>query len=108
MLPIGFFAVGAMLAEKAEDGELPSRRRSRPVAARGRHPAGRSCPAPADAAAAPLIDLPASYLLIAAMPCGINSLLVAHIYGLDMEITAEAVTWSTAIVVGASLVSLFV
>ena len=32
-------------------------------------------------------------------------MVVAHAYGLDMEITAEAVTWSTAIVV-AALVSL--
>jgi hypothetical protein len=30
-------------------------------------------------------------------------MVVAHAYGLDMEITAEAVTWSTAIVVVASL-----
>jgi predicted permease len=40
------------------------------------------------------------------MPSGINSMVVAHAYGLDMEITAEAVTWSTAIVVAASMVSL--
>ena len=30
-------------------------------------------------------------------------MVVAHAYGLDMEITAEAVTWSTAIVVVAAL-----
>ena len=56
--------------------------------------------------AAPLIDLPAAYRLLSAMPTGLNSLVVAHAYGLDMEITAEAVTWSTAIVVGAALLSL--
>ena len=39
---------------------------------------------------------------------GLNSMVVAHAYGLDMEITAEAVTWSTAIVVAAALVSLLV
>jgi hypothetical protein len=37
---------------------------------------------------------------------GINSLVVAHAYGLDMEITAEAVTWSTSIVVAGALFSL--
>jgi predicted permease len=40
------------------------------------------------------------------MPSGLNSLVIAHAYGLDMEITAEAVIWSTAIVVGAALTSL--
>ncbi len=54
------------------------------------------------ALAAPLIDLPPAYLLMAAMPSGLNSLVVAHAYGLDMEITAEAVTWSTSIVVAAA------
>ena len=43
---------------------------------------------------------------MAAMPSGLNSLVVAHAYGLDMEITAEAVTWSTSIVVVAALLSL--
>ncbi len=56
--------------------------------------------------AAPLIHLPAPYRLLSAMPSGVNSMVVAHAYGLDMEITAEAVTWSTAIVVLASLASL--
>jgi len=56
--------------------------------------------------AAPLIDLPPAYRLLSAMPSGLNSLIVAHAYGLDMEITAEAVTWSTAIVVLAALGSL--
>jgi hypothetical protein len=40
------------------------------------------------------------------MPSGLNSMVVAHAYGLDMEIVAEAVTWSTAIVVAAALASL--
>jgi hypothetical protein len=33
-------------------------------------------------------------------------MIVAHTYGLDMEITAEAVAWSTAIVIAAALFSL--
>ena len=58
--------------------------------------------------AAPLIDLPAAYRLLSAMPSGLNSMVVAHAYGLDMEITAEAVTWTTAIVVVAALFSLLI
>jgi malate permease and related proteins len=106
ILPIGFFAVGATLAEGAEHGELPlPPPLTRPVAlALGARLA--LVPALLMLLAAPLIDLPAAYRLMSAMPTGLNSMVVAHAYGLDMEITAEAVTWSTAIVILAALVSL--
>jgi predicted permease len=106
ILPLGFFAVGATLAENAEHGELPvPPPLTRPVALAV---SIRLLVAPAllFLLAAPLIDLPAAYLLLSAMPSGINSMVVAHAYGLDMEITAEAVAWSTAIVVVAALASL--
>lgn len=106
ILPIGFFAVGATLAENAEHGELPMPPPlSRPVALAA---VSRLVVAPAllMLLAAPLIHLPAAYRLLSAMPTGINSMVVAHAYGLDMEITAEAVTWTTAIVVAAALASL--
>ena len=106
ILPIGFFAVGATLAENAEHGDLPMPPPlTKPVAVT----LGTRLllvPALLMLLAAPLIDLPAAYRLMAAMPSGVNSMVVAHAYGLDMEITAEAVTWSTAIVVAAALVSL--
>ncbi len=106
ILPIGFFAVGATLAENAERGELPMPPPlTRPVALAV---ATRLAVVPAllMLLAAPLIELPAAYRLLSAMPSGLNSMVVAHAYGLDMEITAEAVAWSTAIVVAAALVSL--
>jgi predicted permease len=93
ILPIGFFAVGATLAENAEHGELPMPPPlTRPVML---VIATRLAIVPAllMLLAAPLIDLPAAYRLLSAMPSGLNSLVVAHAYGLDMEITAEAVTW---------------
>ena len=108
ILPIGFFAVGATLAEGAERGQLPvPPPLTRPVALAV---VARLAVAPAllILLAAPLIELPAAYLLLATMPTGINSMVVAHAYGLDMEITAEAVSWSTAIVVAAALASLLV
>jgi len=106
ILPIGFFAVGATLAENAEHGDLPMPPPlTKPVmVALGSRLV--LVPALLMLLAAPLIDLPAAYRLMAAMPSGVNSMVVAHAYGLDMEITAEAVTWSTAIVVLAALVSL--
>jgi malate permease and related proteins len=108
MLPLGFFAVGATLAENAEHGELPMPPPlTRPVAVAV---ACRLIVAPGLLIlfAARLVDLPDSYLLLAAMPTGINSMIVAHAYGLDMEITAEAVTWSTGIVILAALASLLI
>lgn len=105
ILPIGFFAVGATLAENAEHGELPMPPpMTRPVALTI---VTRLAVVPGllMLLAAPLIDLPAAYRLLSAMPSGLNSLVIAHAYGLDMEITAEAVTWTTAIVVGASLIA---
>ncbi|HET7054574.1 MAG TPA: AEC family transporter [Solirubrobacterales bacterium] len=106
ILPLGFFAVGATLAENAEQGDLPMPpKMTRPVAlAIGTRLL--LVPALLTLLAAPLIHLPAPYRLLSAMPSGINSMVVAHAYGLDMEITAEAVTWSTAIVVVAAMASL--
>jgi hypothetical protein len=106
ILPIGFFAVGATLAEGAEHGELPlPPPMTKPVALAT---AGRLALAPAllMLLAAPLIDLPSAYRLMSAMPTGINALVVSHAYGLDNRIVAETITWSTTIVVLAALVSL--
>jgi predicted permease len=55
--------------------------------------------------AAPLIDLPSPYLLVAAMPCGLNTMIVTHAYGLDLSVTAGAVAWSTALAVAAAAVA---
>ena len=107
VLPLGFFAVGAALAEQADEGSMP-------------------VPPPLDAAVAatvglrlavapglllllslPVIDLPAPYLLLAAMPCGINTMIVTHAYGLDLRISAAAVAWSTAVAVAAAVVISF-
>jgi predicted permease len=106
VLPIGFFAVGATLAEGAEHGELPfPPPMNRPVALAL---VARLALAPAllMALAAPLIDLPSAYRLMSAMPTGLNAMIVSHAYGLDNRTVAEAITWSTAIVVVAALVSL--
>lgn len=106
ILPVGFFAVGATLAEGAEHGELPFPPPiTKPVAlAVGARLA--IAPALLMLLAAPLIDLPSAYRLMSAMPTGINAMVVSHAYGLDNRTVAEAITWSTAIVVVAALVSL--
>ena len=38
------------------------------------------------------------------MPAGINGLVVAHVYGLDLRLTSAALAWSTGIVIAAALV----
>jgi predicted permease len=51
---------------------------------------------------AALISVPSTFLVEAAMPSGINALVVAHLYGLDMKITVGAITWTTGMVVAAA------
>ncbi|MGZ5361905.1 MAG: AEC family transporter [Solirubrobacterales bacterium] len=105
LLPIGFFAVGAALAEEADVGAL---RIPPPLT-------GSTLtiiftklillPALLLVIALPLIDLPSTYLLMAAMPSGLNAMIVAHAYGLDLSTAAEAITWTTALVVVIALVA---
>jgi predicted permease len=103
VLPIGFFAVGVALAEESEHGTFAGvPRLDAPVAlAVGARMA--LAPLLLLGLAAPLIDLPQTYLLLAAMPCGINTMIVTHAFGLDLRISAAAVAWSTAIAVAGLL-----
>ena len=55
--------------------------------------------------ALPLIHLPTAYVIQAAMPAGINALVVAHAYGLELRTLAAAIAWGTAIVLVAALVA---
>jgi predicted permease len=103
LLPIGFFAVGAVLAEEAEEGTLELSSPFHP-------PVGAAillrlaiAPGLLFLLSLPFIDLPGPYLLLAAMPCGVNTLLVAHVYGLDAKLAAQAVAWTTAIAVTGAL-----
>lgn len=103
LLPLGFFAVGVTLAEQAQTGRVrvpPPL--TRPIAAAL---AMRLVVAPLLllGLSAPLIDLPEPYLLLAAMPAGLNGLIVAHEYGLDLGFAAGAISWGTAIVVPTAL-----
>ena len=103
ILPIGFFAVGAALAEGAEQGEVPVPPPLDPPV--GAVILTRLVVAPALllGLSAPFIDLPGSYLLLAAMPSGINTMIVTHAYGLDLRLTAGAVAWTTVIAVAVAL-----
>ena len=99
VLPIGFFAVGVALAEESEHGTFAGIPRLDPPVALAVGARMVLAPLLLLALAAPLIDLPETYLLLAAMPCGINTMVVTHAYGLDLRISAAAVAWSTALAV---------
>jgi predicted permease len=105
LLPIGFFAVGAVLAEEVEEGTLE-------LSSPFHLPLGSTillrlviAPGLLLLLSLPFIDLPGPYLLLAAMPCGVNTLLVAHVYGLDAKLAAQAVAWTTTIAVIAVLIA---
>ena len=106
VLPVGFFAVGATLAEGAEQGDLPFPPPLNAPVSLAVISRIALAPALLMLLAAPLIDLPSAYRLMSAMPTGLNAMIVSHAYGLDNRTVAEAITWSTAIVVIAALISL--
>lgn len=99
ILPIGFFAVGATLMEDAGPSGLRFPPAFTAATATALFTKVVAFPLILIGISAPFIDLPSAYLLAAAMPCGLNSMIVAHAYGLSLKVTAEAVTWTTAVVV---------
>jgi malate permease and related proteins len=102
LLPIGFFAVGAVLAEEVDEEGIRFGSPLDPPVAAAILLRLIIAPGLLLALSLPFIDLPGPYLLLAAMPCGVNTLVVAHVYGLDSKLAARAVAWTTAIaVVGA-------
>jgi predicted permease len=101
LLPAGFFAVGVFLESTLHRLVLPAPGREVIVSV-----ALRLVVAPLLLwlLALPLIDLPDAFLLLAAMPCAINVLLVANVYGLDRRLAAAMIAWSTTVVLAAVLV----
>ena len=100
-VPIGFFAVGVALA-----GEGFGRRSATGLGGALDPTVGAAVGlkllVPAAimlGLSAVLIDVPDAYLVQAAMPTAVNTLVVCHAYGLDRRIAAAAVAWTTAIVV---------
>jgi hypothetical protein len=104
MLPLGFFAVGVTLATEAEEGQLrfppPF---TRPIAAAL---VLRLAVAPGllYLLSVPFFHLPPAFLILAAMPAGLNSITLAHAYGLDVRYAAGTIAWSTAVAIAAGLV----
>ncbi|MBJ7331198.1 MAG: AEC family transporter [Solirubrobacteraceae bacterium] len=97
LLPLGFFMVGVQLSAEGEQGAF---RFPPPLTAPSAVIVGLrivAAPLLLLGFAAVLIDLPDAYYLQAAMPCGINALIVGHVYKLNLPILTSAIAWSTAI-----------
>jgi predicted permease len=104
MLAAGFFALGVNLGAEADDGALAfPPPLSRPV---GAAIVLRLVLAPALLAglSAIVVRVPHAYLLQAAMPSGINSLVIGHAFELDLRLVSSAVAWTTSIVLVAGLI----
>ena len=104
MLPLGFFVVGITLASEAEEGAIKFPPPLTTPVAVALALKLLLLPAVVFVLSALIIDIPASYISQAAMACGINTVLISHVYGMDRSLAASAVAWSTAIVVAAGLV----
>jgi len=104
LAPLGFFALGVNLMQEQEDGVrvFPPPMTTPVAVTLGL----RLLVAPAVMALLSLtiVKVPPAFLVQSGMACGINGLAVAHIYGLDLKITAAAIAWSTAIVLTAAAV----
>lgn len=97
LLPLGFFMVGVQLSAEGEHGTF---RFPPPLTAPVATVLGLrllAAPLLLLGIAAATVSVPDAYHLQAAMPSGINALIVAHVYELDLRLTSSAIAWSTAI-----------
>jgi hypothetical protein len=103
LLPLGFSLVGVNLMAEREEGSLAfPPRLDVPV---GTAIVLRLLVAPALLVGLSSVTLtvPHAYIVQAAMPSGINTLIVAHVYGLDLRLASSTIAWSTAIAVVTAL-----
>lgn len=106
--PLGFFALGVNLMQEQEDGVRVFPPPLTPPVATAVGLRLIVAPSVMALLSLALVTVPPVFLMQSGMACGINSLAVAHIYGLDLRVTAGAIAWSTTIVlVAASVVAAF-
>lgn len=100
ILPVGFFAVGVTLMRLRDSGERAPRKAVALAILL------RNVTAPALFLLLGLLLLPdasRAFALQAAMPCGLNALVVGHAFDLDRGLIATAIAWSTGIVLAVAL-----
>jgi predicted permease len=103
LLPLGFFILGVNLMHERDDGSLQCPPPLTPAIATAVVLRLVVAPALLVGLSRLTVAVPDAYLVQAGMASGINSLVVAHLYGLDLRLAAGAIAWTTAIVVAAAL-----
>lgn len=103
LLPLGFFVVGVTLASEADEGAIKFPPPLTPAVSVALVLKLLVAPAVVIGLSAAFIDVPDPYPAQAAMASAINGIVVAHTYGLDRQLIAAAIAWSTAIVALAGL-----
>jgi predicted permease len=97
IVPLGFFAVGVTLAHVAEEGVLAFPPPLTPPVAVGIAIKTLVAPAIVLTLSTLVLKVPDPYVSQAAMASGINGLAVAQEYGLDRQLVAALIAWTTAI-----------
>jgi predicted permease len=97
LLPLGFFVVGVTLGDEAKDGMLRIPPPLTPPIAAVVLLRMAFVPLVLLVVGLTLIDVPPPFYVMAAMPVGINTVLVGHATGLDLRLTSSAIAWSTVV-----------
>jgi len=97
LLPLGFIVVGITLGDEAKDGMLRIPPPLTPPIAAVVLLRMAFVPVVLLLVGLLLIDVPAPFYVMAAMPVGINTVLVGHATGLDLRLTSSAIAWTTVV-----------
>ncbi|HEV7773609.1 MAG TPA: AEC family transporter [Conexibacter sp.] len=107
LLPLGFLVVGVTLGDEAKDRALRIPPPLTPPIAAVVLLRMAFVPLVLLVVGLTLIDVPAPFYVMAAMPVGINTVLVGHATGLDLRLTSSAIAWSTVVaLVGIAVLTL--
>lgn len=97
LLPLGFFVVGVTLGDEAKDGTLRVPPPLSPPIAAVTLLRMTFTPLVLAIVGLALLDVPAPYYVMAAMPVGVNTVLVGHATGLDLRLTSSSIAWTTSV-----------
>lgn len=97
LLPLGFFVVGVTLGDEAKDGTLAVPPPLTPPVAVVVVLRMAFTPAVLALLGLLVLDVPAPFYVLAAMPVGVNTIVVCHATGLDLRLPSAAIAWSTAL-----------
>jgi predicted permease len=104
LLPLGFFVVGVTLGDEAKDGMLRVPPPLTPPIAAVVLLRMSFAPVLLLVAGAVLIEVPAPFYVLAAMPVGVNTVIVGHATGLDLQLTSSGIAWTTIVAIAGIVV----